>query len=375
MLIKINLSEVKSMRKLLSLLVFLFFSCLVSGVQKASARDASPSVIDPTLIVERLSVVARSGSQVYWCSRFINNQTSHIGCSNFGLTASGGIDTLMWADFENDTDTEFVFFRSSPDPSYESHFWVFGGFPFTPFRSTFGLNIDDPTVIGDYTGDGKADISVFRCNPSDAVGTQCYWIYRSSETNLTFWFPWGTVYAPGKADIAAPGDYDGDGKHDFAIRRPSNPSDPNSQQIFYIYRSSDGAVEYHAFGLGSDKFVKGDYDGDGKIDLSAVRNTQTAGAQLQWFIRYSSTGNYAMYIPFGLGRSGAVGDYLAPGDYTGDGRSDIAVWRRTAVNERTHFYVLPSSSTPGVFDQIRYLPIDACSVGQCEYPVAQFLVH
>jgi spore coat protein A, manganese oxidase len=285
---------------------------------------------------------------------------------------SSGIDIPMWADFENDSDTEFVFYRSSSDPSYQSNFVAFG----SSFQQiVFGLNIDDPTVIGDYTGDGKADVAVFRCNPNAAVGSQCYWIYRASEIGLHYWVPWGTVYAAGRADIAAPGDYDGDGKHDFAVRRLSNPTDPNNQAIFYILRSSDGAAEYHAFGIGTDRFVKGDFDGDGKTDLCAVRNSQIQGAQMNWFIRYSSSGNYASFIPWGLGKSGAVGDYIAPGDYNGDGRTDIAVWRRTAINERTIFYVLPSTAAQGVFGSVMYEAVNACSPGPCEYPVAQFLVH
>ncbi len=363
------------MKTLLPVTGFLFFTCfLVFGFIKASAQVTSQSVIDRTMTAQELGLVAYSDSKVYWCKHWVGNVNDTINsCSNFYWVESPGTNTFMWADFQNNGDTEYVLFNSTSYSANQSRFTAYGGFP--GFTIDFGLIGDDPTVIGDYTGDGIADLSVFRCNPSDAVSTQCYWIYRSSQTGVDHWFPWGTVYAPGKADIAAPGDYDGDGKHDFAIRRPSNPSDTNSQQIFYIRRSSDGAAEYHAFGLGSDKFVKGDYDGDGKIDLCAVRNTQTAGAQMQWFIRYSSTGSIASPVSFGIGKSGAVGDYLAPGDYTYDGRSDIVVWRRTAVNELTYFYVLPSTSTPGVFAQIRYLGIDACPVGRCEFPVAQFLVH
>jgi hypothetical protein len=356
------------MKKFFPVSSFLFFSCfLVFGFLKVSAQAN-----DSTLRVEYLSLVAHSGSQPFWCRRFVGNQTSQIGCSAFYWVESPGVNTFMWADFQGNADTEFVLFNSIPGSPQQSRFTAYGGFP--GFTFNFGLIGDDPTVLGDYTGDRIADLAVFRCNPNAPVGTQCYWIYRQSEIGFVTWIPWGTVYAPGKADIAAPGDYDGDGKHDFAVRRPSNPSDPNSQQIFYILRSSDGAAEYHAFGLGSDKFVKGDYDGDGKIDLCAVRNTQIAGAQMQWFIRYSSTGGFVS-IPFGLGKSGAVGDYLAPGDYTVDGRSDIGVWRRTAANELTYFYVLPSTANPGVFAPIRYMPVDACPVGQCEYPVSRFLVH
>jgi hypothetical protein len=181
----------------------------------------------------------------------------------------------------------------------------------------------------------------------------------------------------GVADLSlvSRGDPGGDGRYDAAVRRPLDSSDPDGTQIFYIRRSSDGGVEYRDFGLGSDKFVSGDFDGDGKTDFCAVRNTQLEGTQLRWFIRYSSTGAWAWNIAFGLGRSGAIGDYLAPGDYNGDGRMDITIWRRQATNVRTQFYILPSTATPGVFGPIQYPEFDPCTPGPCEFPVSQYLVH
>ena len=316
-----------------------------------------------------------SGTRSYLCWRWASNQTSNIGCSDHSLGASPGRDTFMFADFENDSDREFVSYRTGTDPLSPSVTSVFGFFPWMPLTINFGLGMDDPTVLGDYTGDGKTDIAIFRCNPNDPVGTQCYFIYRLSEIGLHAWIPWGTVYAPGKADIPAPGDYDGDGKYDAAIRRPLDPANPNGTQIFYVRRSSDGAFVYFDFGLGSDKFISGDFDGDFKTDLCAVRNTQNEGMQLRWFIKYSSTGTWAWNVPFGLGRSGEIGDYLAPGDYNADGRLDITIWRRQATNVRTEFYILPSTSTPGVFAPITYAQFDPCSPGPCLYPVTQFLVH
>jgi hypothetical protein len=135
-------------------------------------------------------------------------------------------------------------------------------------------------------------------------------------------------------------------------------------------------VEYRWFGLGTDRIVKGDFDGDGKTDLCVVRNSQMESAPMLWFIRYSGGGNDALYIQWGLGRNGAVGDYIAPGDYNGDGRTDITIWRRTVLNETTFFYILPSTSTPGVFGTYSTVGMNPCSRTEpCEYPVAKFQVH
>jgi uncharacterized delta-60 repeat protein len=153
-----------------------------------------------------------------------------------------------------------------------------------------------PRTLFDYDGDGKADVSVFR--PSENK----WYILQSSNAQTV-----QTVFAvPG--DVPVPADYDGDGKTDVAVFRPANGD------WWYLSSINNAQVNVH-WGQSGDIPRPSDFDGDGKADFIVYRPSNSV-----WY-RYGSTGATSI-LAFGIAE-----DKPLIGDFDGDGKSDVAIFR------------------------------------------------
>jgi hypothetical protein len=150
--------------------------------------------------------------------------------------------------------------------------------------------------VFDFDGDGKTDLSIFR--PS--VGE--WWYLKSSNGgNAAAQFGAST-------DKITPADFTGDGKTDIAFWRPSNG-------FWFVLRSEDFSYYSFPFGTTSDIPAVGDFDGDGKADATIFRPSNAT-----WYISKSSGGTLIQQF-------GQNGDVPVVSDYDGDGKADIAIYR------------------------------------------------
>ncbi|HEX9001860.1 MAG TPA: putative Ig domain-containing protein, partial [Blastocatellia bacterium] len=168
-------------------------------------------------------------------------------------------------------------------------------------------------VFGDFDGDGKADLSVWRGQAGD-------WLTINSGDGKLKTEAWGTSAAP-YFDVMTPGDYDGDGRMDLAVFRRGTGE-------WLIKGSRDGAVTAKVWGVATDVPVPGDYDGDGKTDLAVWR-----GADSNWYILRSSNGQTET-VSWGTSRA-PYRDLPVPADFDGDGKTDVAVFRQ----QNGHWYI------------------------------------
>jgi len=224
-------------------------------------------------------------------------------------------------DYDGDNKTDLTVWRPVAFEPNLSAFYTYRSSDASFFGIQFG-NVGDVAIAGDFDGDNKTDFGVSRFTTADGVDL----VYLESSTNTAKFPVWGNT-----GDVFISGDYDGDKKTDVMAWRPFDGT-------WYIVNSSgsNGGFSFIQHGQSLDKPYAMDTDGDGKANLVYFR-PQTG----DWVVRNNDGSTTT--TNFGLST-----DIPVPADYDGDNKDDIAVFR-------DGLWIVLKSST----GQVEFMPFGA----------------
>jgi hypothetical protein len=214
------------------------------------------------------------------------------------------------------------------------------------FETVSGGTMTD-TVMALYTGNAVANLTAIGSN-DDINGAQNAFsrVTFAAHAGVTYFIQVrgfnalnGTFRLQYQINVAETGgqfNFDrssqqvGAGYSDYAVFRPTDTT-------WYIRLSGgNGSVVSQPWGLISDVLYPGDFDGDGNTDIGVWRpSTKT-------FYAIRSSDHTLLQVQFGL-----QFDDTVQGDFDGDDKADFAVWRSSTGT----FYVLPSSGAPLMVQQ------------------------
>jgi hypothetical protein len=250
-------------------------------------------------------------------------------------------------DFNGDGKTDFAMlnqttlhtFRSNGDGSFAA------GTYSVPNGSNFGAVSQWTLIVGDFNGDGKTDFAMLGdvCTGKDGPCTDTLYTFMSNgfASDGTPSFTAGTYTMPNGWDFGTPtswtlltGDFNGDGRADFAMF--------GNNDVFMFLSNGDGTFTArlwtipNGWNFGNPSYpsympVTGDFNGDGKTDFAMV------GSSAVFVFTSNGDGTFATTtsgLPSGLtiGGGGATASATPIiGDFNGDGKTDFGLLQGTSL--------------------------------------------
>lgn len=285
--------------------------------------------------------------------------------SSLSVTAQSMFDKVN--DFDGDGRADYAVTRNENGLKVW-HLW----------RSTAGYHVmqwgieSDTVTAGDYDGDNRTDIAVTRVGFTGDTNQQ--WritTYYVASTDGSFRMVELLTFNVVGASSVMNEDYDGDGKTDvgffqwhaiggITFRRSSDGTTGGISMNWFQVRVGDlvgnsaaevvstnpntgettiknvaqGGEQTIRWGVGGDRFVAADFDGDNKGEIVIYRGNG------EWWTMRSSDSVVTVT------RWGINGDTPVPADYDGDGKSDHAVYRPGSPSV---FWVLGSTAGASAF--------------------------
>ncbi|NEA16503.1 FG-GAP-like repeat-containing protein [Streptomyces halstedii] len=194
---------------------------------------------------------------------------------------------------------------------------------------------------GDYNGDGKDDIAVFYDSGTSDTGNMSS-IYTFTSNGTGFGAPkkvWTTEggFTWSKSKVTS-GDYNGDGKDDIAVLYDGGSSDTGRVSSLYTFTSNGTGFANPrktwttpgGFTWSASQLTSGDFNKDGKDDIAVFYDggKSADGKFISSLYTFTSDGTDFANPRKTWTSSGSFNwnaAKLTSGDYSGDGRDDIAV--------------------------------------------------
>ena len=227
-----------------------------------------------------------------------------------------GPDSIVAGDFNGDGHLDLAVANVNPyGPGTVSVLLGNGDGTFQP-QVTYAVGLFPVAIVaGDFTGNGHLDLAVANWNPDGTVSV----LLGNGDGTFAPQVSYAVGSGPG-AIVA--GDFTGDGHLDLAV----SGSDPSTAagEVSVLLGNGDGTFQpqvTYAVGGEPDAIVAGDFTGDGRLDLADVNEGQGTVSVLLG----NGDGTFQPQVTYATGAAGTEPFALVAGDFTGDGHLDLAV--------------------------------------------------
>ena len=187
---------------------------------------------------------------------------------------------------------------------------------------SLGTLVPNSLVTGDFTGNGRADLAVVGVDSASGEGEVEVLL---SNNDGTFQIMRPINLGGLEPSFLATGEFAGDGRTGLAVAGVDSATGEGEVEV--LLNNNDGTLQatspINLGDLGPSSFVMGDFTGDGRADLAVLGVDSASGQSEVDVLLGNAEGTSEIILPINLGDFGPSS--LVAGDFRGNGRSDVAV--------------------------------------------------
>lgn len=275
-----------------------------------------------------------AGGNIVWSIlRNPQGTPAQIRRVTFGLQT----DTVLYGDFDGDLRQDIAVYREGTAANQQSFFYFIPSTNPQTFRGQPWGTTGDKPVTGDFDADGKTDFCIVR-----RINNQIVWIIQPSGGGAIRYVPFGLATDRENPTAA---DFNGDGRDDLIVTRTEANGNLTHYIGEANSGASVLSVQWGNNSFAPTAVFFDDYTGDSRADIAvnygACNSNPTCDVAGTWWILPTGGANHTVTkfgIPFNA--QTMMGDRPTFGDWDGDGKTDISVVRPS----NTTLYAITSSN-------------------------------